>query len=96
MKHIINKKFQISYVEIENNEAYKMSAHSYIIYLIGKKIKESFTNREYKEFDRNIKELKQFRIDSDYLNKQIFSDQSEKSINLAKSIKTLLLNLYRL
>ena len=50
----------------------------------------SFDRHVYSEYNRKIKDLKTFRIDSDYKDVEIISGQGEKAFQIAGEIRTIL------
>ncbi|MDD4218042.1 MAG: hypothetical protein PHZ24_11995 [Bacteroidales bacterium] len=50
----------------------------------------SFDRQMYSVYNRKIKDLKTFRIDSDYKDVEIISGQGEKAFQIAGEIRTIL------
>ncbi len=75
-------------LEVQNaKREFSMNTHSYLIRKIGNEIK-SYSITEYTEFKRNIGDLKTFREISDYDDKQIDIDKSQKAQKLAYTVRT--------
>jgi hypothetical protein len=91
MKVAINEFFEISFEDLDNEiqnakEKTNGNTHTYIIKKIGDNIR-NISKEKHRNFDRNIKDLKSFRIKSDYENYQITTSESIKAFNIAKEIR---------
>ena len=91
MKVAIKEKKGISFNDLENeiikaNITKKISTHSYLIKEIGELIRNDSKAKHFL-FDRKIKDLKSFRIKSDYEDFQITTTESFKAFNIAKEIR---------
>lgn len=92
-KHTLNSFFGINYEEQESelNElkqskgAKGIGSHEYVINRFSGKLRDLSKN-EYLSFNRNIKELKAFRNQSDYFNKKVTSEQSKRAYRLSEEI----------
>lgn len=88
MKYTLKNYNKTTYEEIEQ-ECLKApnGTHGYIIgntlAILKSKIKD---NREFAKIKRVIKDLKTFRIKSDYFNEQILSDEATKSLEFSELI----------
>ena len=88
MKYTLNNYNETTYLEIENQCLnYSRGSHGYIIdntlSILKDKIKD---NREFANIKRKLKDLKTFRVKSDYLNEQILSDDAGKSLEFSEKI----------
>ena len=83
MKNFRNLEY--SFIE-EQCRIYPGGTHGYIIdnCLADYRNKASFDS--FKDIKRKIKDLKDFRIDSDYYDLEIIIDESEKSLALSKEV----------
>ena len=88
MKYTLKNYNKTTYEQIEQ-ECLKApnGTHGYIIgntlAILKSKIKD---NREFAKIKRVIKDLKTFRIKSDYFNEQILSDEATKSLEFSELI----------
>ena len=92
MKVAINEFLEISFEELDleiktAKEENKGNTHEYIIKKIGDNIRYN-SKAEFRIFHRNIKDLKNFRVRSDYEDFQITTTESFKAFNIAKEIRT--------
>lgn len=88
MKHTLKDFRNTTYEEIESDCVnYSRGTHGYMIDNIlselRKKIKDT---TEFTNIKRIIRDLKEFRINSDYYNVQIIIDDAEKSLNYSENI----------
>ena len=67
----------------------KIGTHEYVINRLGKEIRTCSTEA-FLIFTNNIKELKKFRVESDYDNITITDEQSTKSFRLSTELVQLL------
>lgn len=79
------KNLTYDYIE-EQCKIYAGGTHGYIIDCCLSEVRKKASFDTFKEVKRNIKDLKHFRIDSDYYNIEIIIDESEKSLALSKGI----------
>jgi hypothetical protein len=87
LKYTIKNYKNFSYDYIENEcFNYAGGTHGYIIDTCLNEYRKKVNLNSYKDLKRNIKDLKEFRISSDYYNLEISIDQGEKSLSLSKSI----------
>ncbi len=87
MKVAINEFIGISFEEMElQTISMKTDTHNYIIKIIGDNI-HNYSKEEHMIFNRNIKSLKKYRINSDYKNTQITTSESFKAFGIAKEIR---------
>jgi len=69
--------------------------HQYVINFIYKELSSLTSIEESRNFKRKIKELKQFRIESDYEEIEILSNQGNKAYTLAKEIRTYIIENFK-
>lgn len=96
MKYSLKNYNGTSYQEIEQNcLSYPRGTHGYIIDNILTILKNKIRDTtEYANIKRKIKDLKAFRVKSDYLNLQILNDDASKSLDFSESIiKTIKINI---
>jgi hypothetical protein len=87
--------FGITYNQIDINIASgNKNEHTYLISFIEEQIFSNVGDFEFRNFHNNIKDLKQFRVESDYKNIEVTSDQSKKALNKAVEINKLLSNIF--
>ncbi len=86
LKYTLKTFLGTSYEDIESQSAKTVGSHKYIINNILLNYRNKVGIREYKDIKRSLLDLTEFRIQSDYENKQIIIDQSEKALTLSKSI----------
>lgn len=88
MKHKLKNCRNATYGDIEVACLnYKGGTHGYIIDNILQELKATINNnREFAEIKRIIKDLKAFRIKSDYYDSQILNEEAQKSIDYSKEI----------
>lgn len=87
MKHKLKICQNTTYSEIELACKNHISGtHVYIIDGILNYLKNKIGLSEYTTLKRRIKDLKQFRIDSDYYNLQILIDEASKSLKFSEEI----------
>jgi len=81
----------LTYDQIDSEVANRStSEHNYLIRHLSGEIKRNIGDKAYRDFSNDIKDLKQFRTDSDYKEIEVTSTLSEKALNTAKRINTLL------
>ena len=64
-----------------------IGVHEFIINKFCNKTKEVINN-DYVFFNRNIKDLKKFRIDSDYKNIEINYSNGQKALEIANAVNS--------
>lgn len=89
MKFTIIDFIGMSYSELDT-EIYnsKKSTHKLIINKITDCVKENYSIPDYIFLTRKIKDLKNFRIDSDYNNIEINFENSRKAYEVAREVRT--------
>lgn len=91
IKCIFPEYFNITYSQIDTNVANQQtSEHSYLIRHLSGEIKRNLGDKEYRDFSNDIKDLKQFRTNSDYKEIEVTSTLSCRALNIAKRINTFL------
>lgn len=91
MKYTIKEFFGMEYDELTDNIAKnRLNTHGYIIKYVLDEIQSNWDRFEYSKFSRKIKDLKNFREESDYDNIEISIDQSNKAFQYAKDIRNFL------
>ena len=88
MKYALKKQNNWTYEFIEN-ECLSNGTHSFVINNILSNLRSKIgNNKEFANIKRKINDLKIFRIQSDYFNIQILSDDAQKSLDYSKEIIT--------
>lgn len=91
MKFTINNFFGIDYEELSQMIAVdKSNTHAYIIRFVSNEIRTNLGKDAYREFNNTIKDLKNFREESDYDNVEISLDKGEKAFSFANEIRLFL------
>ncbi|ADQ79031.1 hypothetical protein Palpr_0880 [Paludibacter propionicigenes WB4] len=91
IKSILPDYYAISFSQIDLNvRTGTENEHGYLIRFISEEIRRNFGFEEYVLFKRNIGDLKEFRIHSDYKDIEITSDQSNKAYRKALDINKFL------
>ena len=93
LKVVICKFIGLSYEDIDK-EINNGDSHRYLISKVADTIYLN-SKPEHTKFSRNIKDLKKFRIDSDYNDIEITSDKSQNAIKIAKEIREQLTTLFK-
>ncbi len=94
MKYSIKKLLKIEYDELSDMIATSnTNTHNFVINLIAKEIKNKFGNIPYRNFSNNIKDLKKFRVDSDYHNIEVNISHSQEAYNIANEVLKQIKNL---
>jgi len=74
-------------MQSKNISSSKLHTHQYIINYITGKLKEKVNFQESRNFKLKIKDLKQFRLESDYENIEIGFEKSNKAYRIANEIR---------
>lgn len=93
MKYVLKDFFHIDYItqERELNQKKKEKAtknigvHEYIIYRFGEEV-HKISSIEYRFFNNSIKDLKNFRVASDYKDIPITYNQAKRAVELSELI----------
>jgi len=91
IKDFFGKDYATLSQEIRNSN---LNTHAYIINYICKEIKNNCSLPEFGKFNRKIKDLKNFRENSDYENIEITIDESQKALEFASEIRKQLSNIF--
>lgn len=92
LKYTIKIFFDIDYdVQTSNITSSKQSSHKYVINYVCGKLESFVSFEESRKFRHKIKDLKQFRIESDYENIEVSSDKGDIALRKAKEIRTYLI-----
>lgn len=88
MKYTLRRRQNTTYEQIENEcKSYSGGTHGYIIQNILTLLRSKINNNiEFLKISRAIKDLKAFRIKSDYFNMQILVEDAEKSLKFSQEI----------
>jgi uncharacterized protein (UPF0332 family) len=88
MKHTLKKVKNTTYENIENEcKNYDGGTHGYIIDNILNELRNKIKNNtDFANIKRIIKDLKAFRIKSDYFNNQILFEDADKSIKFSEQV----------
>jgi hypothetical protein len=87
MKFALKEHRHITYEKIESESlSYRGGSHNYLIDMVLMELNNNTGQRDYVDTKRKIKDLKNFRTDSDYHNIQIFVNQAEKCLDFSKEI----------
>lgn len=92
LKFKMNVFFGVTYEQlaIDISSHSKLNTHEYIISYITEELKKNLSVQAGQDFKRAIKELKFFRIKSDYEDLEINRPSSEKAFELAERIRNLI------
>lgn len=89
LKFTINNFFGIDYdAQAVNISASGQKTHQYVLNYVANELKALAGVRKSRNFKRTYKDLKQFRLESDYENVEIDSDKGNKAFEKAKEIRT--------
>ena len=87
LKYTLKNYRNLTYEDIEQQcKTYPGGTHGYIIDTCLTDVRKKESSDTHKELKRNIKDLKEFRVSSDYYNVEIIIDDSEKCLDLSKKI----------
>lgn len=75
--------------QLKQTRTGKIGTHEYVIKRLGDEIRKC-SKEAYLTFTNNIKELKKFRVESDYDNVVVTDEQSTKSLRLTTEVLHLL------
>lgn len=90
LKHIWIYSMQKTQTELESKcSSNKIGSHEFLINEIGKYIKER-SNKEFREFNNKIVQLKKLRITADYDDSVFDFSKSSNSLQLSKDILPIL------
>lgn len=88
MKYTIKDFFDITYSELSKNiTSSSKNTHRYIIDFIKENISGKVDISDERNFSRKIKDLKQFREESDYEDIEVCYDKCKKAYDIAEEIR---------
>ncbi len=88
LKYTIKNFFGKDYVlQSEEINGKKVGSHQYVINFISRELLQLADIHTSQDFRRKYKDLQQFRLESDYENIDITSDQGLKAYKIAKEIR---------
>lgn len=88
MKYTIKEFFGVDYeTQSINISTTKQHTHQYVINYISNELIEFVGTEESRLFKRTIKDLKQFRLESDYENVEVTHDNGQDALRKAKEIR---------
>ena len=91
LKYTINEFFGIDYAtQARQISSSGQPTHQYVVNFISDELKDLAGFEESRKFKRTIKDLKQFRVESDYQDIEIGSDQGNRAFYKAKEIRSYL------
>jgi hypothetical protein len=91
IKFSIKDFFEIAYSDLSSSIASsKKNSHQFMIEFIKSNLRGNVDLLDEREFSRNIKDLKQFRLESDYEDMLIDREKGEKALHLASDLRKFL------
>lgn len=91
LKYIVKHFFGVEYKDLASQiQLSQKGSHEYIFEYVQSEMKGKFSIEEERKFSRNFKDLKTFRIKSDYEDIEIDNEKSEKAYNIAIEIRQFL------
>lgn len=88
LKYTIMDFFGIDYVTLSSNiSTSEQNTHQYIINFISNKLTEYAGSNDSRDFKRKIKDLKQYRFESDYENIDVTFDKGNVALTKAMEIR---------
>lgn len=69
----------------------KQNTHQYVINYVTSELEKFVEFEKIRKFKKTLKDLKQFRIESDYENIEVNIDKGESALNKAKEIRSYLI-----
>ncbi len=95
LKFTINDFFGIDYTTLGTQIAQsRKNSHRYIIEYIEVEIQNNVGLREERNFHHKIKDLKNFREESDYEEVEITNEQGQKAYKIANEVRALLSKIF--
>lgn len=92
MKYTIKEFFGIDYdVQASNISSTGQHSHQYVINYISTKLEDLAGVKESRAFKRTIKDLKQFRLESDYEDIEVTHDYGQNALDKAIGIRQYLI-----
>ena len=97
LKYTINVFFGVDYnTQAVNTSAAGQKTHQYVLNYITRELNKLVSLKESRDFKKKYKDLKQFRIDSDYENIEIDSEKGFSALRKAKEIRTYVIQNFNL
>lgn len=91
LKFTINNFFGVDYEKLSQLIASNtLSTHAFVIKYVSDEIRANLGRDSYREFNNKIKDLKNFREESDYDNVEISLDKGERAYLFANEIRLFL------
>lgn len=92
LKFTIKDFFGIDYdAQSANIASSKQNTHQYVLNYVTRKLRNLAGIEESQDFKRAFKDLKQFRLESDYENIEIGSEKGNEAFDRAKELRTYLI-----
>ena len=92
LKYTIKAFLGINYdVQTSNITSSPQNTHQYVVNYVCNELETFISFEESRKFKRIIKDLKQFRIESDYENIEVSLDKGDVALRKAKEIRTYLI-----
>lgn len=89
LKYTIKEFFGVDYeAQAIKISATKLKTHQYVVNYISNELITFVGKEESRKFKRTIKDLKQFRVESDYENIEVNSEKGNKAYNKANEIRS--------
>lgn len=89
LKYTIKEFFGEDYeAQAINISATQQKTHQYVVNYISNELMTFVGKEESRKFKRTIKDLKQFRVESDYENIEVNSDKGNEAFNKANEIRS--------
>ncbi len=87
LKHTLHVFREVAFVDIEEQcNKYLGGTHGYIIDSCLSEFRKKVEFSKHKDIKRELKDLKEFRVSSDYFNVQIGDDEGEKALKYSQNI----------
>jgi uncharacterized protein (UPF0332 family) len=93
LKHSVYHFFGVDYETLGRQVAADTSStHNYLIRYVSEQIRNNMGREAYREFNNKIKDLKNFREESDYDNVEINIDKGLQAHSLARELRSFMQN----
>lgn len=97
LKYTIKDFFEVDYETLAVNiSTSKQKTHQYVINYITKELVTLAGIKESQDFKRKIKDLKQFREESDYEDIEVNSDKGNNAYNKAREIRSYIIKNFKI
>lgn len=93
IKFAIIENLDVTNDELTKETRERKDSHKYLINKIGNEIR-NYSREEHTIFNRNINDLKKFRVESDYGEIEVTTSQSSKALENAKEIREQLIKIF--